>query len=486
MPTDRHLEVIEITDFAPGYWSTGGALLIPAQGWQEMKDCRPEPGGGVRAAFKPTLWDVTTVHAGTNLNRSTSVVLNLLQCSNSERYLWLYNQSDGKINVYSWNGTDWTLVVAHTGSTGFTKPIVLVDTFLVTASGVDYVVYTINQNGDNSTQEGLWSINRTSKANVHESTAVGASNILCVMDDILVCSNGGRTLYYSTSGTMTMDTATRFIVVQGSRFNAGLTGALYSAPSDLMLGTSGSVWSLVQGDIAASPTVRSMSDAHPLTGVQQLHQTPLGICFIETGRGIFVTGDGNAFESLASQIDRSTWAVSATPRTPGVLAVAGDFILAPHGLCMDIRTKAWFRLSDLVTNDNLMGQGYRRDGVLVTATPSTSFNVYQYDTTESSLASTYTLKTAPFRSQDGRRIKIRQVQVTYRSYHSGDTIAVTVNGTTRTVTITAAENGEAVFLFKEHGEYLDVQIVSTADTGSHQAPDIEAVRIGKVQTHRAL
>lgn len=113
---------------------------------------------------------------------------------------------------------------------------------------------------------------------------------------------------------------------------------------------------------------------------------------------------------------------------------------------------------------------------------------YEFDS-DSKRVGQFTWQSAPLRGPNGRTVEIREVQVYARSYDTGATLAVTVNGVTKTQTV--GDNGvpgrdQLSFLFREHAEVLDVTIVSTAGTPStNEAPTIQAVRIGWRPLHMA-
>lgn len=473
MPTDRHLEVIEITDFSPGLWTAGGTLNMPSQGWQEMQGCRPEPGGGIRAAMEPTTWNLTGI---TNL--ATSTVLALISFGqqgaggNDYRYIFLKETSGGDIQVWAHNGTSWSNIATHDYSAGSAGPYVQLDTF-TKSTGVNYLLYTIWQNGTNTTVEGLWEINRSTDVETKVDTVIPTA--MCVMDDRVALIEGS-TVYFSTSGTTTMDHTNRFIDVNLSRWEPLIKAAVWISPSDLLLAAD--TWALVQGDIAVSPVVRSMNRSHRPSFLQNLDLTDLGIPFIEGGVGVMVTGDGNSFELVSGQLNGAAISI-------GDISQVGNFLLAPDGFCFDVRTKSWFTLPDLVAGNSVQYCNHR-DEEIIAATETTNPTIYVYDPDEDTREDSYSIKTAPIRASDGRRVKIRQVQIPHISYNVGDTIAVTVNGTTRTHTVATVGKDTAVFLFREEGEILDVRVVSTANSASTEAPTIEALRIYKAPAHRSL
>lgn len=476
MPTDRHLQYAEIADFKPGLVTAGGTLLLPAQGFQTMTDCSPRPEGGVRAQTKPSAWTLTGI---TNL--STSKVKAAITFGGQgtggadEHYVWMAETSGKTLDIwFDSGGWSWTKIKTHSYGAHI-EPTVRLDTF-TKSTAVNYIMYIIWENGSNPGVEGLWEVNRTA----HTSASVDVTmtpTALCVLDDIVAVASGS-VIYFSVSGSTALDHVNRFINVQASRWEPLITSMTYIAPSDILC-SSGDVWSLVEGTLLTGPTIRSLSDAHRPTFLQTLHLTEVGIPFYEAAVGIVVTADGNNFSRLSEQIDPASFSSS------GDVSGIGNLLLAPNGFGFDLRSKSWFRFSALAAGQEVQ-YGDHRDQVIVAALSGTNPTIYTVDPSNATRASTWTIKTAPFRGENGRRIRIRSVQVSYLSYHASDTIAVTVNGTTRTFTATGAGKDVANFLFDEEAEILDVQVVATADSGSHQAPDMEALRIGRQEGHRSL
>lgn len=494
MPTDRHLEVIEISDFAPGLWTAGGTLLMPSQGWQTMENARPEPGGGLRACARPVAWDLTGLSADVLAN---TLVLGILEIATNERYLWLrYEKSASStyaVQMYWWNGTTWAQVganIAYDAADADPQQI-MADTFLDT-SGTDYVLFQVNHSADNSTTEGLYRAARNQSTTRTRIYSVGPPVCFAVNDDRILVSNGGRTIHFSAAGdSSAISTATGFIVVQGSRFNAAITSITPMAPGDILVGTNGAVWSRIQGDISSEPNVRPMSDAHPCTFSQRLMLSDAGLAFIEENRGVFVTGDGSSFESLSEQIDGNVWPEIAQLRTVGHVVNTNRFFVTPGGYCYDLRTQSWFTIKALTDVASGVLYAHKREGTVIAAVGTVgSWTIQRYDMDESIRQASFTAKTAPIRGADGRRVKVRQVQVAAVGYHTNDTIVVTVNGTAKTYTFTAAGRQVIPFLFHEEGEMLDVTITSRSDdyasTATHEAPTIEAMRIGKGLGHRSV
>lgn len=474
MPTDRHLDTVEITDFAPGLWSAGNSFLMPAEGWQTMTDCRPEVGGGVRAAMKPTTWSTTGI---TNL--STSSVLALISFGGQgtagadERYIWMKDTTSTLIRVFRCvDDTTWTAVTTHAYDAADPGPLIQVDTFKK-SSGTQYVLYIVWQNGQQLAIEGLWEIDRSAGTAAAVDTGIRTDS-LCVMDDIAVIASG-PTLYFSAPGTTTMDHVNRFLDVQASRWESIITGMVYMAPSDLLCATNSTVWSRIQGSLETSPVVRSMSDAHTLQSLQNLNMSDTGILFFEQGVGIVATGDGSSFEVLSTQLE-------STDFSTGDISAQDNVIICPNGHAFDVRTRAWYRLSNITSS--LYHYNARRDNRIIVATSGVSPTFYEYVTGETSRASSYTLKSAPIRGADGRRTKIRQVQIVAQAFNTGDNFTVTVNGTARASGSLTAGRHIIPFLFREEAEVLDVQVVATA-AASGEAPQIEALRISRAMSHRS-
>jgi len=503
MPVNKHLEFAEISDFTPGYFSVG-EWLMPANGSQEMTDCRPDPAGGLRASNKPTSFSTSGIVSTGKVCGMYSrggIALQAGGSDGSDRYIAVYDPADGKVKVYRWNetttspATAWTLIKTH--SAGLIPTTVQFDTF-IDSTGAAHVVWSlaaatgVNADGDN-----LWSLQFSYQAGQGSSaiddlgvtaTQSVASHLsdgtfctaLGVQDDRIIVATGARVtaLKWSASQSITSFPAPNTLTVQASRQGSVVMSITPFAPGDLLIGTRYSAWTMVQGAIT-DPIVRTMSEARSLGYGQRGSFTTNGLAFVSEKTGVFITGNGENFQDISQQIDPALWSNTSNNGSVGGgnTAYAGNFLIAPHGLFYDERTQGWHRSSVLTAAADHFHSwadlSYRQ---IFAATGGAAFSLYVFDTKETARWNTYTWKSAPMRREDNRRIRIREVQLVLKAYDAA-TVAVTVNGTT--VSRTLATGRQTVsFLFDEIAEILDVQVVPTAASSSVEAPSIEAVRVG--------
>lgn len=486
MPSAKHLEWAEITDFAPGIF-TAGDWLMPASAAQTMTDCHPEVGGGLRAFQKPVSFPTTNINQTTNrvigIYSRGGIALRAGVGDANDRYVWTYDSSTTQVKVWRWDETaavsQWSLIKTHTASNA-PNPVIA-DTF-VDAAGVAYVVYTLYQVG---ADDGIWSI-RYSDAAVTKQVASVIPGALAVQDDRIIFGTGS-TLRWSDSQSVSSFPAANNLPVQLSRQGSTILAITPFAPSDLYIGTRFSAWTMVQGDIT-NPIVRTMSDEYTVGWGQFIVQTSAGLAFIAKDQGIIASGNGSTFVELSKQIDRSIW---TSPNAlngdvgGGRLGHVAPFLVAPHGYIFDFRTKSWFQSSVLNgAKGSFHSWGDKNTRSLFCATGDIAFNLWVIDADEQARDTTFTWKGAPLRHQSGRQIRIREVQLYGRTYDTDATLAVTVNGVTRSSGVLGAAGKKQVsFLFDESDEVLDVRVVSTAGSTA-EAPSLEVVRIGARPGHQ--
>ena len=512
MPVNRHLEFAEIADFTPGYFSVG-EWLMPVNGSQEMKDCRPDPGGGLRAATKPTSFSTSGIPSTAKVvgiySRGGIALQSGAAGDDSDRYLAVYDSADNQVKIYRWNGTltsvptSWTLVIAHNtpAATATPNPVIF-DTF-VDSTGSYHTVWTLAHTARNTAfptvnqGDGLFSLQFSYQAGQGNSAAddlappvtatrsvvqrvAGFCTGVAVQDDRIITAIGGRftTLYWSASQSITSWPAANFLVVQASRQGSVVMGITAFAPGDLLIATRFAAWTMVQGAIT-DPVVRTMSDSRPATHIQKMPFTTTGLAFVSQKVGIVVTGNGEKFLDISTQINPGLWVNAANNGDVGAgeVAYAGDFLYAPHGLIFDDRTQGWHRSSVLTgSGDHYHSWADLSYRQVFAATGGTSFGLYVFDVGEATRWNTYTWKSAPLRRPDNRRMRIREVQLVLKAYDAAS-VVVTVNGTSVSRTLTSGRQTVS-FMFDEIAEVLDVQVVPTAASSAVEAPAIEAVRIG--------
>lgn len=472
MPVNDHLQWAEIKDFRPGLWTYGSSMHMPATAAQIMTDCYPMPAGGLRAALKPIAASVSGVSTG----ETVTGYFTLPGALGVDRYLW--TQAGTTVKLYRMNSgageVTWTLRKTHAANS--TGPV-MADSF-VDSTGATYVVYSMAGSGADA---GVWSYTTSTNTVTQRLSGVGQVFVLCVQDDRIIVAvpfTGtvfANTLRWSDSQSVSSFPAANNLPIQVSRsMVSSIQTMLPIAPSDLLLGFSGTPWVLVEGDIT-NPIVRAMSDARTTNGAQKGVYTPDGLAF-KSAESVFVTTDGRTFVDLADQIN-------ITDIATGQMQYLNRILTAGNGLTFDFDTRSWYKLGDVPAGNFGWGNVTNRLLSIVNGTSTTSFTIQDYFTSGDSRKNTYTWKSAPLRAPDGRQVEIREVQVYAETLDTNATITVTVNGTAHTVTIAAASKQQMSFLYVERGEVLDVQIVPAAGSGANEAPRIEAVRIGTGTGH---
>lgn len=493
MPPASHLRWAEIRDFSPGLW-TVGEWLMPANAAQTMNDCYPQPGGGLRAWFKPTDFSVSGLETTTTkvigLALHTGIDHRSLGADANDYYLVSSNRSTGVVKWWRKDETNenpvgsgsWSAI--KTWAAGATSPHEAQHIPFILSDGTRHMCVSLFCAGSD---DGLWSAKYSD--GVVTSRLVAGAGPLTQHQARLVVAGAASTaskIYFSDAGSFTFG-ASSYIDIEPAKQGTENVLLLPFAPADLYVGKSAAGFHMVQGDLT-DPIVRSMTQHQYLGERQTPMQTPAGITFIEPDNGVWATTMGNEFSRLDVQLgadggpsDAADYGVAL-----GQLAYMHHWLVAPRGFVFDFRTKSWFRTSPLASsfvqtvdtfNNALLAATY--------ASGSDAFALKQYTMTEGegTRYNTYTWKSAPLRDPNGRQLEIREVQVFCKVNDSSAQVAVTVNGTTRTITGLAAGKHQLSFLFSERAEVLDVQVVPSAGSSSNEAPSIECVRIGSRGHH---
>ncbi len=478
VPSNSHLQWIEERRFSPGLWEKGDWLL-PAGAAATMTGCSPQPGGGLRAFFKPTLIPATGIGASERIIGffGYGAPHRTLATTGVDYYCVTYSSVDFRPRIYRWDTTDatetqWRLITTLTAAIGSNNaPGEAFFTAYVLAAGTVRILVSINYVGVDA---GIWAGTQATVATSQTFAKItGTTGGPIAIHQSKIVEARASTLFYSGTGNETF--AAEFVSIEPQRNLGAVKALLASAPGDLLVATEGAGWFSVQGDIT-NPIVRSYSSAHSLgEPIQALVDTGRGLAFIQAAGGIYVTNSGASFVKLDKQL--------ATPVQPGGNVVAmgdlafhQDLLFCPRGYVYDFATEAWFRLAAVTTGQVQFVD--RRAHALYTVLAGTT-TIYLLSTIDGATRlNTFTWKTPKLRSADGRQIEIREVQVVAKSLVSTSSVAVTINGVTRTLGTLAVGTHHLSFLFRERAETLDVQVVSDSGDSSTEAPSIEIVRVG--------
>lgn len=472
MAGQKFLKWAELTDFKPGLW-TQDVWNMPVTAARQMDNCLPDLSGGLRASMKSATVSVTGLPTGSGISVCGYFIRGGQGSSGTEsdRFLVLKNGTNFQVWRMMAGAASWSQCGANQAIGAGTGPNgVVFDTF-TDSTGTVFVVFNIFQTAAN---DGVWTINLSTFA-INNRLAGGATSV-CVQDDRIIGAIG-PTLRWSDSQSVSSFPAANNLPVQISRQNPNIVAMRATAPNDLLLGMQLAPWVLVRGDIT-NPVVTGMSDQHVPGGIQALPMSDLGLLFVAHKKGLYATGNGSSFKCLSEQL-----AVAEFTSANDVV-VNEDFIVTSKGPVLDNRTQSWHKLTDLDPGGAwALASSVLSDTVSAANYISNSPVIWDYLTDESSRASSYTWKGAPLRSDDGRQIRIREVQLYARSFSAAATIDVSVGGTTRTKTLAASSGQHLSYLFDEYDETLDVTITADSET-SAEAPTIEVIRIGSAPGHQ--
>lgn len=506
MPVHSHLKPIEIKDFSPGLW-TNDDWLMPASGAQQIVDCYPQPGGGLRAFYKataistagivaPTKERALAVHGRGGIPARSGAPVDL-----TDRYLMTYlfdaaagAGSKARPRLYRMDGsngeTTWTQVkkpaaaefgFATNDNNAPSRPRFRFFRLSAGAPNDQKVLLQLLYVGADS---GLYSLNyndlsAAQVATLQSTLVTGATNpsgpLAIHQARVVIFAGNSERMVWSDPGTLNFGAA-NFLDVDGLQDLPNPVAIATIEPSDLFVMREGSPLMLVQGDIT-SPTVQSMVQGifGGGAGQQDFGRTPDGM--------VLITNDGYIFMSNGSSVTKLSQAIKAISHPAdyvgqGSVAYIDEFIFCPLGLVYHVPTQSWFTQTQLAgtvlnvepyTNQlwGTVGEGVSFG--LATMNPS--------PTAGAARVSSYTWKSAPLRANDARQIRIRQVDIALKSYDANATVTVTVNGTANAIVLTATGKQTVQFLFGERAEVLDVTVTSAAGSGANEAPSIESVRI---------
>lgn len=498
MPQNEHLRWTDVTDFSKGLWTADSGFLMPADAFQTMQDCYPKQGGGLRAFFKPTTTTVASLS-------STSRVVGLCDFTSSTSTTFMALTLDlgtGALTAWSRLHTDvaWTsrkVFAAPAGglvSNSFAQIVQYVD-----SSGNRYFAIGIGQlPGGGDTGIWLWNINTAVWSQI--ANAADAIDLPIVMyQNRLVCRANGlfgtnTRLRWTDPGGITFPAANYIdlVNVQGDHESAIAALVPYN-PSNLLVAQAASGWTLMSGDIS-DPIVTQMGDNHApnISHGQGVALMANGPVFLDPNSGMYVAqNNATTFNRLDPEL---------APYNPGVLAPLQsvfykDFLFVPGGRVMHVPSSAWFTLSEGTgSNETDYAHALRYDskGYGTFTSPvgvylpqfQDSFKINRYVIDEAIAGATtgryetFTVKTAPLREPSGRQIAVREVEVLVNSHNTAASVAVTVNGVTKTRTAIGSGKKVLPFLFGERGPYLDVQVVPNSNVTNTEAPILEGLRIG--------
>lgn len=511
MPSNRHLTVREISDFSPGLWENAD-WLMPPSGAQEMSDCYPQVGGGLRAFFKGTDLSASGI---TNASQERVIgayarggvpLRSGAAGTGVDRYLMTYRASAGayRPRLYRMDGSagdsTWTQVYVDAGTNEFNAatsddntPDKAAFRFFRLAAGSPndaYVILSMKYRAATTRGPGIYRLNyndaTASQKAVELTTSVAGSARPCgplTTHQARVMIGGGaqgETIIWSDEGTVTFG-ASNFLGVEPNQDLPGFVAMHALPPSDLFILKEGAAMVSVQGAIT-DPTVQQMAEgiAPGGSGKQDFGRTPSGLTFIATD-GYVYEAAGSSVTNLSQQL--GAFANQSDFAGPGDTNFINEFLFAPNGYVFHLPSKSWFKQTRLAGATHNVERSTRTIWGPVGTGASFALRSISPFPGQQRL-NTYSWKSAPLRSADGRQLEVREVQVVAKSYDTNATIAITVGGTTVTKTLTTAGRQEVSAYFTARGEVLDIRVVPTAASSAVEAPSIEAVRFYSRSGHQ--
>lgn len=511
MPSTEGLKPIVISDFSPGLYNSSD-WLVPAKGWQQMENCCPQIGGGLRAFYNvteystgftgisdPTHTRVLGIHASGGLLDTGAESSGAI---GADRYLVLYNwaSSTGTPWVYRYNGTvndftQWVFmykgsspnVLTSVNDNNPSKASLLVyvtqasegleDTYnrlmviMVRYNGPDADTYAVLFTDDDGVLDSITPPTTSSgDPNPPFSTQAGS---MCVHQQRLVFGSGNGVIIF-TDPAATTYASTNFLAVDASHDGTRLAALYGIEPGDLACLREGAGMVVVQGDLLQGPVVVVSNDGvdSGKTGYTDFCSTPYGLAFISADGYVYLT-DGRTTTKISEQI--SAFEQSPDFSSYGDLVYMGDFLFCPGERVYDFRTKSWFTQTAMAGHVKC-GNDYDNEvfGTQTNGVISSNALVQYYPQSDTTRQETFTAQTAPIHGTDGRTVAVRMVEVNCKTYDANATIAVTVHGTTKTRLLRTVGKQNVRFLFNEQAETLDATFVSTSGTGA-EAPSFDDV-----------
>lgn len=482
MPDNSNLQWIEVRDFSPGLWEQGDWLL-PAGAATTLTDAYPQEGGGLRAFFKKTAMSMTGIGAGEFVSAIYGAWAQHRSLAGSAIDFYCVTYAGGTPKLYRYDQTDsaqtgWTLMKTFaTVGTGPSHEAQILG-YTRASDGHLLIVASISNGG---ADDAIWYADQTVVTGTQTWTKIsGTVGGPIAIHQNRLCEGNGSKVVFSGPGDLVMTTG--YVDIEPQRTGRAITFMIPQAPGDLIVGKEGASWAVVQGDLT-DPTIRTLSEAHPPGHADQTPaDTGMGLAFMEEDGGIYLTDMGSSFQRLDKQLIPPTRPSITTHGVfLGDLAFFKRFLFAPRGYVFDTDTKAWFKISALSGVYSLFVEHVARTIYLVDNTATAVYTIMLLE--GDSRVSTYTWKSPALRDPSGRQIRIREVQLALKTYNAASTVAVTVNGVTRTSPVLAAGRQTVSFLFKERDEVLDVEVVPNSNDAAVEAPSIEVVRIGTAPGH---
>lgn len=500
MPANDHLQWVEIRDFSGGLW-TRDSFLVPPNAAQEMHDCHPVPGGGLRAFYRRQLLSASTSPSNVGLDPANEVYLGMFANPSSginstcDHYIMAWNTSTRVPKLYHSNYGAWTVIKSFAATVA--SPVLQQSFFTQYVSSLTRkTAFNLNTGptgAPGSADDGIWIVTGAGVPTMMTVPGTGERGpITAHQGRLVVASDDG--LRWTDPGTETFQTSSVLAVEPQTRRPTDILMVGY-APSELLIGKEAGPLIVVQGDLG-DPIVRAMEDSLVLGVGGAPGKTPAGLAVVAERDAVYVTSPGGGVHNISQQLSPDNFGMPVTsgaytPKWFGDCLYVNGWLFTPSAVS---DMSAWFSAGHTPGNTDRAFLAFDRspsvggvDGAVrafyVNGNGGASAGGF-YELDDTKRSGLFSFKSAPLRDPGGRQVEVREVQLYARTYDANATLDVTVGAATRNAVLAGAGRHQVTMLFREAAEVLDLRLVSTAGTSAtNEAPTIETIRLGWQPRH---
>lgn len=514
--TQNQYDQIELTDFTGGLWSRGNDRECPGNGLLECTDAYPLPAGGIRAFARFQPMTQTGIGSGADATGG-SVPFGIYShpgvFATTTIYMTEFQVNAGGAGVHtlkmmSLSGENDAALISGTWSaaktiTGITNVSAGIKTTTL-RNETDYYKAYFDLACLPSSLSGVYRFNSTGSTLAFNSNAPhglisNQARLMFITHETTVLGVPNQIQYTNVSTDAAPSTVTNFVTPL-SEASLPIQWIVASAPSDLLGLKLGRGIFNIQGDITAagSRVIRELSFDQNCSVMFPV-TTNIGLAFHVENSGIFLWNGGEVLPLSGAILgDVFGSAEMAAPNWSGIsfnyrgqLAVGEDFLYAGQYV-MDLRTRAWFKMSGMDYGTPTLGgmpayamidQSNHRVYIanygrfLNTGSPRQVLwwsNENEEDWTRSNTFSV----TLPLIELATRQVDLRGVEIFGQGFGTGGswTVSTTVGGVSKqweTQTFSALPIAKR---WNTHGHGDNVKIrIQAAGTGTSEAPMISKI-----------